>query len=62
MVHVLSAHMDVPAGFGMTVPKFADDALASGWTLASRPRRTALAAEDQAKAEQCARRAPPSGP
>ena len=40
MVHVLSAHMDVPAGFGMTVPKFADDALASGWSLASRPRRT----------------------
>ena len=40
MVHVLSSHMDVPAGFGMTVPKIADDALARGWSLASRPRRT----------------------
>lgn len=40
MAPVLSAHMDVPAGFGMTAPAFADKVLARAWTAASKPRRS----------------------
>ena len=40
MAQVISAHMDIPAGFGMTPPKSADEVLARGWKAASRPRRS----------------------
>jgi GT2 family glycosyltransferase len=42
MAEVLSAHMDVPAGFGMTPPAFADKALARAWRVASKPRRSSV--------------------
>jgi GT2 family glycosyltransferase len=39
MTKVLSAHMDVPAGFGMNPPAFADEVLARSWRAASKPRK-----------------------